>query len=574
LESESLPKYLAHVTFPVLNSLVELCVKHEVRNAVLCPGSRNAPLILAFTRNKNIRSLTFSDERSAAFIALGMAQQTKTPVALVCTSGSAAYNFAPAVAEAFFQNVPLIVITADRPAEWIDQLDGQTIHQPNLYGTHVKKYFELPHDFQHGDARWHAGRILNEALLLTSGPQKGPVHVNAPLREPLYPQGTEQATVPLQATQSFPGEATLPSGDWKSVLSDLSGFKNILLVAGQMENDPALQKAVENCQQQFNWPVAGDILSNLHGLPDFCAHADTFLGQLQSSDKKSLVPDLLITFGKSLIAKNLKLFLRSNKPTAHWHIGIGPAADTFQSLTRALPVSPTYFFTHLATRPIQRQADDFTLAWSEKESRATSAVNRFLQSKQSGEFALLNKVMNELPVDCNLHLANSMSVRYANHIGLTARQRGIDVYSNRGTSGIDGCTSTAVGHALTSTKNNVLITGDLAFFYDRNAFWHNYSLPNLFVVVLNNHGGIIFNLIDGPSSQPEASEFFITKQNLTAKALASEFGFSYVDAKAADIKDFFTRGDKTRILESDCTQAESKEIFNEFKKEIKKIYEA
>jgi 2-succinyl-5-enolpyruvyl-6-hydroxy-3-cyclohexene-1-carboxylate synthase len=573
LESESLPKYLAHVTFPVLNSLVDLCVNHNVRNAVLCPGSRSAPLILAFARNKNIRSLTFSDERSAAFIALGMTQQTKAPVVLVCTSGSAAYNFAPAVAEAFFQHVPLIVITADRPAEWIDQLDGQTIHQRNLYGTHIKKYFELPHDFQHNDARWHAGRIINEALELASGSQKGPVHINAPFREPLYPQGTEHAPVAFKPIKTFKGEATLSSGEWKTVLSDLAGFKNILLVAGQLDNDPVLQKAVDDCRRQFNWPVAGDILSNLHGLPDFCAHADTFLGQLQSSDKKSLVPDLLITFGKSLIAKNLKLLLRNNKPMAHWHIGIETAADTFQSLTKVFPVLPTYFFTHLATQAIRLQSDDFSIAWTEKETKARSAINSFFQAKR-GEFTLLNKVMKELPIDCNLHLANSMSVRYANHIGLTAEQRDINVYSNRGTSGIDGCTSTAVGHALTSNKINVLITGDLAFFYDRNAFWHNYQLPNLFVVVLNNHGGIIFNLIDGPSSQPEAAEFFITKQKLTAKALASEFGFSYFDAEGVDLKTFFGPSDKTRILESDCTQAESKDIFNEFKKQIKKTYEA
>ncbi|HWA34695.1 MAG TPA: 2-succinyl-5-enolpyruvyl-6-hydroxy-3-cyclohexene-1-carboxylic-acid synthase, partial [Cyclobacteriaceae bacterium] len=323
------------MTFPVLNSLVDLCVRHGVQNAVLCPGSRNAPLILAFSRNKAIRSSTFSDERSAAFIALGMAQQTKKPVVLVCTSGSAAYNFAPAVAEAFFQNIPLIVITADRPAEWVDQLDGQTIHQTNLYGTHVKKYFELPHDYQNSDARWHAGRIMNEALLLASSVQQGPVHINAPIREPLYPGSNDQPTeINFREIQTIHSEGAFSSDEWKAILGELASFKKVLIVAGQLDHDATLQKAIDACSRHFNWPVAGDILSNLHGLPDFCRHADTFLGQLQPAHKKSLTPDLLITVGKSLIAKNLKLFLRNNKPVAHWHIGVGSSADTFQSLTK------------------------------------------------------------------------------------------------------------------------------------------------------------------------------------------------------------------------------------------------
>ncbi len=574
MESESLPKYLALVTFPVLNSLVDLCVSHGVQHAVLCPGSRSAPLILAFSRNKHIRSLTFSDERSAAFIAMGLAQQTAKPVVLVCTSGSAAYNFAPAVAEAFFQNIPLIIITADRPAEWIDQFDGQTIHQAHLYGTHVKKFFELPHDFENEDARWHAGRIMNEALLLSSTSQEGPVHINAPFREPLYPSPTgNMAAAPFRSVQTFAGEATLTPDEWSALMKELKGYRKILVVAGQMENDPALQQVIQEYQHQSKWPIAGDILSNLHSLPDFCSHADTFLGQLSPQQKKSLIPDLLITFGRSLIAKNLKLFLRHHKPAAHWHIGSGTAADTFQSLTKVIPVSTTYFFVQLITNHELPLDPAYTSLWSEKEIKARSAVRNFFKAKRTGEFAFLDKVMNALPADCNLHLANSMSVRYANHIGLKASQLGVKVYSNRGTSGIDGCTSTAVGHALSSHTPNILITGDIAFFYDRNAFWHNYPLPNLFVVVLNNHGGVIFNLIDGPSSQPEAGEFFVTKQNLNAKALAAEFGFLYADTDTVDLKGFFTPG-KTGILESDSSQKESKEIFNEFKRQLKKTYEA
>jgi 2-succinyl-5-enolpyruvyl-6-hydroxy-3-cyclohexene-1-carboxylate synthase len=562
------------VIFPVLNNLVALCVRHGVRHAVLCPGSRSAPLTLAFTRNKEIRSWTFSDERSAAFIALGMAQQTETPVILVCTSGSAAYNFAPAVAEAFFQHVPLIVITADRPAEWIDQLDGQTIRQKNLYGSHVKKYFEFPHEYEHSDARWHAGRIMNEALLLATDNLKGPVHINAPFREPLYAAEKEYASLPaFPATAAAKVEAVMGANEWRSITGELAGFKKILVVAGQHQHDEDLIQTLRSFQEKTAWPIAGDILANLHTLPDFCSHSDSFLGQMADSDKKSLAPDLLITFGQSLIAKNLKLFLRKYKPAAHWHIDPGFAADTFQSLTKIIRVSPVYFFRQLLATGLAPSNETYTRSWTAHESKTRTTINKFFGTKRPGEFEIVQRVMSALPADCNLHLANSMTVRYANHVGLSEKETGIKVYSNRGTSGIDGCTSTATGHALSSTASHVLITGDMAFFYDRNAFWHNYPVPNLFVVVLNNHGGIIFNLIDGPSSQPEAAEFFITDQKLTAKALATEFGFSYFDAATSDLNEFFKKTGGTRILESNFSQQTNKDIFIEFKKAIRKIYE-
>jgi 2-succinyl-5-enolpyruvyl-6-hydroxy-3-cyclohexene-1-carboxylate synthase len=182
--------------------------------------------------------------------------------------------------------------------------------------------------------------------------------------------------------------------------------------------------------------------------------------------------------------------------------------------------------------------------------------------------------MSSLPENCNLHLANSMSVRYANHIGLKENQNGVYVYGNRGTSGIDGCSSSAVGHALTSTIPNILITGDQAFFYDRNAFWHNYPIPNLFVVVLNNHGGIIFNMIDGPEGLPEAEEFFITRQTLKAKPLANEFGFSYQEGASISMSDFFKPNGNVKILEMESTQSLNKSVFESFKKQIKQNYEA
>jgi 2-succinyl-5-enolpyruvyl-6-hydroxy-3-cyclohexene-1-carboxylate synthase len=166
--------------------IAAICARKGLTNAVLCPGSRNAPLVIAFTRHPEIKSRTFSDERSAGFVALGLAQQRKEAVMLVCTSGTAAYNFAPAVAEAYFSHIPLLVFTSDRPAEWITQMDGQAIHQAEIFGKHVKKSFQLPQEYEHRDNQWAINRMVNEAINLAVQEPKGPVHLNVPFRS-LYP---------------------------------------------------------------------------------------------------------------------------------------------------------------------------------------------------------------------------------------------------------------------------------------------------------------------------------------------------------------------------------------------------
>ncbi|MEM9858842.1 MAG: thiamine pyrophosphate-binding protein, partial [Bacteroidota bacterium] len=169
-------------------NLIEICARHGLERAVISPGSRNAPLTIALARNQNIKCRSISDERSAAFIALGIAQQLGKPTLLCCTSGSAALNYAPAIAEAFFQQIPLIVLTADRPPEWIDQYDGQTIRQNEIYGKHVKKSFTIPVDLENKASEIHANRIMNEAVNSSIDFPQGPVHINFPFREPFYPE--------------------------------------------------------------------------------------------------------------------------------------------------------------------------------------------------------------------------------------------------------------------------------------------------------------------------------------------------------------------------------------------------
>ena len=567
--------------------IAELCAQKGVTQAVLCPGSRCAPLTLAFARHDNITVKTFSDERSAAFIASGIAHETQSPAILVCTSGSAAYNFAPAVAEAFFQQIPLLIFTADRPKEWIDQLDGQTIRQTNIFHGHVKKSFTLPEDYEHDDAVWFIHRTINEAINLAQEFPKGPVHINAPFREPLYPSRDEKISFSknLKVIDEKSSSYELAEKDITDFSNRLNPFSKILILAGQNDFDESLAKSVEKISTTWQVPVVGDILSNLHAHENIIRYSDNFLAACSDSVKQSLHPELLITFGKSIISKQTKLFIRKYKPKEHWHIQpAGDVADTFQSLTEIIRCKPKYFFASLASIKHEndfsiQKKENFKRVWEAEEHRTVLSMKPFFEKSYFAEISFINEFIAQLPARCNLHLANSMSVRYANHVGIAADKKGIRVYSNRGASGIDGCTSTAVGHALSNEVQNFLITGDLAFFYDRNAFWHNYPLPNLHVLLLNNHGGIIFNMIDGPGSVPELNPFFVTQQKLNAHHLCNEFDFDYLHVDTPkkiknSLKDFFVFDGKTKILEFESETEGTKEAYLKFKEQIKKSYEA
>ena len=523
---------------PSVVNTVQICSKLGVHHVMLSPGSRSAPLTLAFVRHPEIATKIMSDERSAAFVGLGIAQQLRQPVGLVCTSGSAAYNYAPAVAEAFFQHVPLVVFTADRPPEWIDQLDGQTIRQRGIYGSHVKGSFELPVGQTEVDV-WHAGRIVSEAINLSQQYPPGPVHINVPLREPFYPDANQPTTFddPVKAILPVLGQTSLPEEVVRSLAEDWASYENKLIVGGQGTMNTALVAALEQTSTRQQIPLVADVISNLHPVASAVQHADVVLAQ-QPDD---LAPDLLITFGRSVISKNLKLFLRKHRPAAHWHIQpAGPAADTFQSLTRIIHIDPLDFFRlwHSTSAPSSSQ-QRYYQQWQQAETKAQQQMNTLFEvpsDRATGEFQAIQTILGQLPDRVNLHLANSMTVRYANLVGLSGQQAFVEVFANRGTSGIDGSNSTAVGSALASDRLTVLLTGDLAFFYDRNAFWHQYPLPNLRIVLLNNHAGGIFRLIEGPSRQPELEEYFETYQPLTAENTARDFNMGYqrIDFTASD----------------------------------------
>lgn len=555
----------------IINNIAEICHQQGIEKAIISPGSRNAPLTLAFARHPKIECFSISDERSASFIGMGMAQAERKPVVLICTSGSAALNYAPAVAEAYFQEIPLVVITADRPPEWIDQWDGQTIRQENIYRKHIKKSFNVAVDLSHSDAKWQTYRVINEAVLESKTGVKGPVQINIPFREPFYPEKetTWKYDSNIQIIQNIAGQKSLSKSQVESLQSELKQKEKIAFVLGQEDYSHEFLNSLNQLSQKLNVPIFADIISNGHELKNAIHLPDSICMKMLKESKAEEIPDLIVSFGKSIISKNLKLFLRKNVKE-QWHVREHHAfiADPFQALTKQIEAEPIAFLDHINNN----SSSEFLKLWQDKNVKAESRMNTFLENQSFSEFSALQKLMKNLPENSHLHLANSLSVRYANFIGLKS-QTGIKVWANRGTSGIDGSTSTAVGHAMAhSDQNHFLITGDVAFFYDRNAFWHKYPYPNLKIILLNNQGGSIFRMIKGPKEQVELEEFFETEQRLEAKGLCQEFGIAHFSAHNSEsfhtIKDKFMQYPHSAIIEIKTDSKTNQQLFEDFKNQL------
>ncbi len=564
-------------SFEPILQIGELCAQHGLAHAVLSPGSRNAPLTIAFVRHPRLRTYTVSDERSAAFIGLGLAQATRQAVILACTSGSAGLNYAPAVAEAYFQQVPLLVFTADRPPEWVDQLDGQTIRQRGLFGPHVKAAYELPTDYAHPDARWQIGRIISEAINLAQAYPPGPVHINAPFREPFYPPPgyAVGSAPPPKLIRETTGNISLAASNAALLAKVIAQSAKILLVGGQSRFEPAIGQSLANLPV----PLVADTIANLPPSVGKVKHPDLTLARPEVREQLGQ-PDLLITFGLSVLSKALKTYLRQHSPRVHWHLqATGPVADTFQSLTDVIRVAPGDFLPLLSEwlapgDPLASARAAWLEQWHSLDRQLAPSLQSYLAQLGAGdsplsELEVVAALLARLAPTTQLHLANSMPVRYVN--ALDAINPGVEVFANRGTSGIDGSVSTAVGHALADPdKLHVLLTGDLAFFYDRNGLWHNYLPANLRILVLNNHGGGIFRLIDGPKGLAESAEYFVTTQSLTAEASAKDMDLRYAALQDrvgldAQLAHFLAPGGPAMLLEVETEHEVNERAWNGLK---------
>ena len=525
---------------PLAQSILEIFLAKGITNIIISPGSRNAPLTIGFASNPAFQCYSIADERSAGFFALGIAQQTKKPVALVCTSGSALLNYYPAFAEAFYSQIPLVVLSADRPQSKIDIGDGQTIRQENVFANHSLFNANL----QEG-ASLENDQKINEALNRAFA-QKGPVHINAPFEEPLY------ETVSELTVQSY----VSPSIENITKVVDLSSFATIwnqasrkMILVGVNEPNAIDSKTIDFLATDVSVSVWTETTSNLHH-SSFITNIDTIITPFTTSDFEKFQPEILVTFGGMVVSKRIKAFLRKYKPKHHWHIDSLRAYDTFGALTQHVEMDPQLFFDQFI--PLTKAVEsDYSQQLIEIKSIRKLKHDAYLASVPFSDFTVFEKIIPRIPKQSQLQIGNSSAIRYAQLIPIDAS---IEVYCNRGTSGIDGCTSTAIGAAVANGKPTTFITGDVGFLYDTNALWNNYIPKNFKIILINNGGGGIFRILPGHEETPVFNTFFETSHCHTAEHLAKMYGFNYTIAsdettleQALDV--FYSNNDQPQLLE-------------------------
>jgi len=551
----------------IVEQIVAQCLHHGMKHVVCSPGSRNAPFMIAFDEHPDLTCYVIHDERSAAFFALGLAQQLGAPVGIVCTSGSAPLNYFPAVAEAYYQCVPLVVITADRPEEWVDQGDGQTIVQRAVFGSHVRYACSFTDNEQNSDASWYVQRETAIAFNKGNGEWKGPVHFNVGLREPLYLRSEAQGIVGASIYSSR-GEFRLGKQDLKVCVAGLSLPKKMVL-CGQMNPDPKLLDSLIRFADDHAVLVFVENTSNVKNTR-FVHCIDRLLNVISEDELADFTPDLLITLGGAIVSKRIKSFLRKNKPKMHWKIGNEfPFMDTFQCLTHTFQTDAASFFSELLSVGYPKHVVNYGVKWKQRDFQQIDRLPAVIGNLPYADLSVFELIHDFLPENSVLHMANSSVVRYCQ---LFDPIQSVQYYCNRGTSGIDGSTSTAVGAAAADDNRlHVVVTGDISFFYDSNALWNRYIGQNFRIILVNNQGGGIFNIIPGPASTPQREAYFEAHHEHQAADLCKTFniGYTFVDSlqSIADaMADFYTvkPGEGAKLIEIQTPGLENAKILDDF----------
>jgi len=508
--------------------LADIFVKKGLSDIVISPGSRNAPIILSFANRPEINALSIVDERSAGFFALGMAQQKGRAVALACTSGSAVLNYAPAIAEAYYQKIPLLILTADRPPELIDKGDGQTIRQKNIFSNFVKASFELPVQIDNQFEFDAAVQLINEAIDQTQFPEAGPVHINIPFREPLYNTTDEQVEGWVIETKSE--KFSIDKKQVGFFADHWNQSQKIIILAGQMDRNKALNNLLSKLSKEKNIVVLTETTSNLQA-DNFIDCIDNVVYTIDEKEADIFKPDLIVTFGGQVVSKMIKKFLRESKVPAHWHISpAGEEMDTYFCLTETIGMKPETFFGQILSG-LESNTNQFAKVWQKRQQLVQNKRTEYLKYIPFSDLQVFDALLKKIPTSSTLHLGNSTPVRYSQLFGQIP---GFNYCSNRGVSGIDGQVSTAAGAAFATKNAHTIITGDLGFFYDSNALMNHHLTPNLKIIVINNGGGGIFRFLDGPASTPQLEKYFVAEHNWKAEKIAEAFDVHYFKAEDLD----------------------------------------
>lgn len=547
---------------PLAQSVIEICLAKGITTIVISPGSRNAPLTIGFSSRSEFDCYSIADERSAAFFALGIAQQKQTPVALVCSSGSALLNYYPAFAEAFYSQIPLIVLSADRPQNKIDIGDGQTIRQENIYTNHSLYNANLTEEASEKND-YEINRAIDTAKY-----QYGPVHINIPFEEPLYETVNTLSISPKMSSYENQ-KVVLTSTDLVEYAEIWNNSSRKMVLVGVNPPEFVKQFISDYLANDPTVIVLTETTSNLHH-PTFINNIDTIITPFTKEDFETFQPDILLTFGGMIVSKRIKAFFRNYKPQQHWHIDPLRAYDTFGALSKHFEVCPNDFFEKFIPLLDQSITSDYSNKMAAVVALRKIRTADYLETIPFSDFKVFEKVIASLPANSQLQVSNSSAIRYAQLIDIDPS---IEVFCNRGTSGIDGSTSTAIGAAVASVKPTVFITGDIGFLYDSNALWNNYIPKNFKIILINNGGGGIFRILPGHKETPVFNTFFETAHNLTAEHMATMYKLNYSVANDEEslkiaLKLLYETNDAPTILEVFTPMTTNDKILLDFFKNL------
>lgn len=550
---------MSYPKIPLAQSVIQICLAEGLTDIVISPGSRNAPLTIGFAGHPAFRCFSIADERCAAFFALGRAQQSGRPVALLCTSGSALLNYYPAFAEAFYSEIPLVVLSADRPHDKIDIGDGQTIRQENVFANHSLYNANLLEE-----ASAENDRLITEAIR-TSISAKGPVHINIPFEEPLYETVPECSVTPAVFEKQ---EILVAEEDLSPFASLWKGSGKKLILTGANAPGVLSQEILAAWADDPSVVIMTETTSNL-AHPEAIGNIDVFITPFGKAEFEAFRPDILLTFGGMVVSKRVKAWLRNFPPKYHWHVDTHRAYDTFGVLSHHVRMAPEPFFREFSAL-VSPVGSGYKQKAIELKAYRMDRHRAFLETAPYSDLKAYERILESLPAHSMLQISNSAAIRYAQ---LLPHDPTISVFCNRGTSGIDGSTSTAVGAATASSHRTTLLTGDIGFFYDSNALWNNYIPRDFRIILVNNGGGGIFRILPGHSETPLFNTYFETSHQLTAEHLAKMFGFGYRSASdeaelAGALNGFFDVSERPEILEVFTPEKENDKILADYFKAL------
>ena len=575
---------------PVAQTLILSCLKFDLFDVVISPGSRNVPLAIGFASNKKFKCYSIVDERSAAFFALGLSQKSKKPTILICTSGSALLNYYPAVAEAYYSEIPLIILSADRPEYKINIGDGQTINQSNVFEKNILYSNSLKQDCSHATEeiiKSNLQKIVNDETdfskieKLQKSIQKNneeiieiafnlsinkmqPVHLNVPMEEPLY-EFNDSPSISVKVKKK--PEKKLSLTDLDNFYKAINKASKIMILIGVSDGNILSKKSIQKINSCSSIIVMKEHTSNVFN-ESFISNIDRLIGpiELQSNSDSlfdELSPEIVISLGGMIVSKKIKSFLRNYKPRKHFHIGNNISKDSFYSGVEHINTTANKFFENI---DLNKSDSKYFEKWNQLDYSKLDLHNRYMKVINFSDLKVFEILTNWIPKKYNIQVANSTPIRYFQLFDLKNKNM---MFANRGTSGIDGSTSTAIGSSVQNDSPVLLVTGDLSFFYDVNALWNNHIPKNFRIIIINNSGGGIFKILPGFKENNLFSEFIETQHNLSARLIAKMFNFNYTRVSTKFglnlyLRTFFKNSKKPKILEIKTSSVKSTKILKEY----------